>query len=394
MKRVLFLGGARYAFPLDPTSKKKFQMLREVGEIYVIGLTPGKRPLRFTQHAHFYLFPASPPPLVRYGLIFFGGPFLALWVILRHSVNILVAQSPYEGFAAAWAKVMAGWAGRRVSLVIESHGDFEANLFLQRKVRAPRLYRWLMPRVARFAFRHADVLRAVSYATRAQLEQWAPGKPLIQFPAWTDSEVFFHAGANREEIQKKLILYAGVLVPGKGVHHLIRAFHRVHMDFPEADLMIVGREANGDYARTLRKEVQGWGLHGRVRFLGEVSQAELARWMAQALVFVLPSLSEALGRVVFEAMLAGAPVIGSRVGGIPEMVQDGMTGFLVPPGDEDALADRLRWMLSHPEEAKAMGQRARAFARRFFSSEAYLRGYQRVFELAWRALKEDAGAPV
>ncbi|MGQ9663699.1 MAG: glycosyltransferase, partial [Kiritimatiellia bacterium] len=75
-------------------------------------------------------------------------------------------------------------------------------------------------------------------------------------------------------------------------------------------------------------------------------------------------------------------VIGSRVGGIPEMVQDGVNGFLVPPGDEEALADRLRWVLTHPDEVRAMGERAREFARSFFSTEAYVEGYRRLLAMA------------
>ena len=86
--------------------------------------------------------------------------------------------------------------------------------------------------------------------------------------------------------------------------------------------------------------------------------------MRRACVFVLPSMSEGLGRVVVEAMATGTPVIGSQVGGIPEMVEDGVTGFLVQPGDETMLAERLRWILEHPDEAWEMGRRAHAFAKR------------------------------
>ena len=131
--------------------------------------------------------------------MFVLGPFLALWLILRHGVQVLVAQSPYEGFAAALAKKVAGWCGCRVALVVENHGDFEESLFMQRRIRLPRLYRFLMRRVAGFTLKHADGLRAISRSTRAQLERWVPGKPLVQFPTWTDIEVFLQAGLNDEQ---------------------------------------------------------------------------------------------------------------------------------------------------------------------------------------------------
>jgi len=384
--KVCFIGGARYSQPLDKTSEKKWWLLSELGEMFVIGFSQDLRPRRFTQHAHFYLLPKFPMPVLRYLAMFTVGPALTLWLILRQGVRILVAQSPYEGFAAAVAKVLARLVGFQVVLIVENHGDFEVSLFLQRRVRCQNLYRWLMRRTARFALQHADLLRAISDSTRKQLETWSPGKPIVQFPTWTDIEVFLKAGES-DGAREPVILYAGVLIPRKGVHHLLRAFAKVAQEFPEVRLEIVGRDENPEYAEELRQEVFRLRLNGRVSFVGEVPQVELANQMRRSRVFVLPSLSEGLGRVVVEAMATGTPVIGSHVDGIPEIVQEGLTGFLVPPGDEEALAERLRWVLKHPQEAKAMGHRAREFARSFFSPEAYLAGYRRLFEMAEEVLK-------
>ncbi|GBC84985.1 GDP-mannose-dependent alpha-(1-6)-phosphatidylinositol monomannoside mannosyltransferase [bacterium HR11] len=385
MMKVAFLGGARYNQPLDATSAKKFKALASSGEMFVIGFSQDLRPRRFTQYARLYLLPKFPWPVLRYLSMFTAGPILALWLILRHGVQVLVAQSPYEGFAAAVAKVLARLFGRRTVLIVENHGDFEVSLFLQRRVRLPGVYRWLMRRTARFALRHADLLRAVSGATRQQLEAWAPGKPVVQFPTWTDIEAFLEAGC-RNGLREPIVLYAGVLIPRKGLHHLVRAFAKVALGFPEARLEIVGREENREYAEELRGEVARLGLDGRVSFVGEIPQAELAERMRRACVFVLPTYSEGLPRVVFEAMAVGIPVIASAVSGIPEVIQDGITGFLVPPGDEEVLAERLRWVLEHPQEAEAMGHRAREFACKFFSPEAYLAGYRRLFEMAQEVL--------
>jgi glycosyltransferase involved in cell wall biosynthesis len=380
--KVCFLGGARYSQPLDTTNEKKFRALKSLGELFVIGFSHDLRPRRFTEHAHFYLLPKLPLPLLRYVEMFILGPFLALSPIFRHGIQVLVVQSPYEGFAGALAKKVAGWFGYNVALVVESHSDFEENLFMQRCIRLPRWHRFLMRCIAEFALKQADVLRSISYSTRAQLERWVSAKPLVQFPTWTDIEVFLHAGLNNRNLPTEDILYAGVLTPLKGVHHLINAFSRIASEFPQARLLLVGHDENKHYAAKLEDQVKWHGLNERVLFIRKVPQADLAGWMCRACTFVLPSLSEGLGRVVVEAMATGRPVIGSQVGGIPEMVEDSITGFLVPPGDETSLAERLRWILEHPDEALEMGRRARAFAERFFSTEAYVAGYQRVFELA------------
>ena len=384
---VCFLGGARYSEPLDATSEKKFRALAALGHIFVIGFSKDAKPRRFTQHAHFYLLPYLPIPIVRYFLMFTFGPILALWCILRHKVSVLVAQSPYEGFAAALAKIIGGFLGRQVVLIMESHGDFEISLFLQRRILLPKVYRFLMRQTAHFALNHADLLRAVSNSTRAQLQKRASDKPLFQFMAWTDINVFFEAG--RDEVYRQDILYAGVLIPIKGIHHLLNSFARIALDFPAVRLILIGREEKKAYAAQLKGQVERLGLNGRVQFVGEVPQTELAQWMQRSIVFVLPSLSEALGRVVVEAMATGTPVIGSRVGGIPEMVQDGINGFLFLPGDEVSLAERLRWVFEHPTEVREMGCRARTFAQRFFSTEAHVHGYLQVFQKAQAILETD-----
>jgi glycosyltransferase involved in cell wall biosynthesis len=384
---ICFLGGARYSNPLDPTAEKKFRALAALGKICVIGFSPDSRPRRFTHQARFYLMPSLPLPVLRYLTMFSAGMLLALWCILRHGATVLVAQSPYEGAAAALAKIMARSVGRRVALVVENHADFEVSLFLQRRVSVPGLYRALMGLTARFALGQADVLRAVSGATMTQLKNWAPGKPIVQFTAWTDMETFLEAGERQQPDGKRnMLLFVGVLIPMKGVHFLLDAFASVSRSASEARLVIIGREENPGYADSLRKQARRLGLDGQVIFLPPMPQAELARCMAQAKALALPSLSEGLGRVVFEAMATGTPVIGSRVDGIPEMIIDGVNGFLVPPGDADALAQRLRWILEHHQEARTMGERARAFAQEFFSTDKYVRHYAQLFRLASQTL--------
>ena len=390
VKRIAFLGGARYDQPLDTTSQKKFQRLSDLGEIFVIGFSKDMAFRWFTEYAHFYLLPNWPFPMLRHLTFLSVGPLLALWLIFRHKVNILVAQSPYEGTAAAIAKSVAGWFCYKMALVIESHSDFEKDFFLQRNVRLSSIYRYLMRRAASFSLRRADVLRAISKPTREQLVKWAPGRPVFQFPAWTDMEAFWAAGEKVKEGKVSTdIVYVGVLIPRKGVHFLINAFTKVATEFPDAHLSIIGKADDVRYARALKAQAHSLGLTKRVIFLDAMPQLELAERMAKGIVLVLPSLSEGLGRVVFEAMAAGTPVIGSNVGGIPEMIQDGVTGFLIPPGDVDALTDRLRWVLRHPKESLEMGQKAREFARNFFSPNAYFDGYAQLFEAAVRSLKRE-----
>ena len=134
------------------------------------------------------------------------------------------------------------------------------------------------------------------------------------------------------------------------------------------------------------------GLDARVQFMGSMPQWDLAIRMAESSVLVLPSLSEGLGRVLIEALAARTPVIGSRVGGIPEIIEDCVTGFLIPPADENALAEKLRWILRNPDRCSEMGKSGRAFVQRFFSTERYVKGYKQIFDMVQPSIEDTEQA--
>jgi glycosyltransferase involved in cell wall biosynthesis len=162
------------------------------------------------------------------------------------------------------------------------------------------------------------------------------------------------------------VLFVGRLTPHKGLDRLITALPA------GATLTVAGtvghdrKPPESDYPALLRRLA-----HGRqVRFTGPVADADLPALFRGAAVFALPSveytcygrhvrISELLGLSMLEAMASGLPVVASRIGGVPEIVRDGETGFLVSPGDIDELRDRLALLLGDPALAADMGRRAR-----------------------------------
>lgn len=382
--RVCWVDTMRYTCPLSDSQAKKWQRLTgELGvEIHVTSFAPGLRPRHFTQGAHFYLWPALPLAPLRYLTAYLVAPLLVCWLILTRQVEVLIAHDPYIGAAAALAKNLGRLFGRRVGLVIETRGDLEQGLFMQRSLRLKALWRAFMRLTSAYALRHADALRAVSTSSAQQIQALAPNKPLMQFMSWTDADAFTQVVPAQPVSQRADLVYAGVLVPRKGVHILLEAFAQVQAQIAPAHLWLIGQPSNPDYAAELRQQVQRLNLSDRVTFIDAVPQAELARYMARARALVLPTFSEGLPKVIVEAMLCGTPVLASAVDGIPEIVQDGIQGYLVPPGDVPALADRLLYLYTGAD-VDALGQQARAFATRFFSPESYIRSYGQLFVLAW-----------
>ncbi|MCL4247692.1 MAG: glycosyltransferase [Anaerolineae bacterium] len=382
--RVCWLGGTRYAQPLSGDQARKWTALAPLADLWVIGFATGLRPRRFTQSAHFYLLPEFPLALLRHLTMFAFAPMVLLWIVWRHRVRVVIAQSPYEGAIGAFVKQLVRFFGLRLALVVENHGDFVVSLFQQRRVVSTSLYKRLMAASAAYALRHADVLRAVSNTAREQIETLAPETTLFQFMAWVDSQTFQETPRTCPLSQTQDVVYAGVLIPRKAVDVLIDAFACAAHVSEQARLYLVGKPDNVEYAQQLRAQVERLGLRDRVVFAGEVSRDELARYMGRARVLVLPSYSEGLARVLVEAMMCGTPVIGTRVSGTPEVIREGENGYLVPAGDAQALCAALEAVLRDPN-IEAMGARARAFAQEFFSEASYVEGHRQMIAVALAA---------
>ena len=187
-----------------------------------------------------------------------------------------------------------------------------------------------------------------------------------------------------------VVLFVGRLSPEKGLHTLIEAFARVAPKHPEAVLRLVGPDAvapreyiidlavddphlqalaafyEQDYPETLRTSVPE-ALANRVEFIGPVPHEDIDLHYRAAHILINPSYSESFGRSLIEGMSEGLPVIATRVGGMPEIVIDRQTGYLVEPGDVAALADAMDRLLVDPELRLRMGRQGWQRARDVFS---------------------------
>jgi glycosyltransferase involved in cell wall biosynthesis len=171
------------------------------------------------------------------------------------------------------------------------------------------------------------------------------------------------------------ILTVARLVPDKDHGTLIRAFRLAAAEHPGAELWLVG---DGHREQALRQLAAAALPPGQVRFFP--GQADLRPFFAQATLFALSSIHEACPNVVLEAMAAGLPVVATRVGGLPELVVPGETGWLVPPGDPAALAAALRGLLADPGTREAFGRAGHRRAARCFPLAAMVRSHEAVLE--------------
>jgi glycosyltransferase involved in cell wall biosynthesis len=179
-----------------------------------------------------------------------------------------------------------------------------------------------------------------------------------------------------------VIVMATRLQRGKGVHVFLEAAARVVTDHPEACFMIVGGTLFGldkDYALELRQQVDRLSLSPAVRFLG--FQPDVFRFLSAADIAVHSSIEpEPFGMALVEAMACSKPVIASDAGGPREIIENGVTGLLVPPKDAEHLAQAILNLLDDPDRRIRMGQAGAARVRDRFSAERMVRQLQGLYE--------------
>ena len=238
-----------------------------------------------------------------------------------------------DGLASIWLGQQLG-----IPVVLTALGS-DVNLLLDDPFVRPRIVR---------ALRRADAITAVSagLGRRIALEGLPPDRIAVTVNGVdTDQFIVSDRAASAQVLglpdHDRRILFVGKLERVKGVAYLVDAFARLAARDPHLVLYVVG---DGLERAALERQVATCGLAARVRFMGAAHPSRIPLWMGAADVFCLPSLHEGCPNVVLEAFASGRPVVASRVGGVPEMMQP-HTGLMAPPGDAEGLESALELAL-------------------------------------------------
>ena len=262
-------------------------------------------------------------------------------LLAQRRVEVLNIQSLT---GSVFPYLLLGSSGCRLVLT------FQGNEFFRLKPGRERLRRWLL----RFAIRRADQVVVVSANLAAEVARlWPPAADkTLEIPNGVPVAEF--GGPARPPGTAPYILSLARLNLLKGHDVLLQAFRTVADRVPQVRLVIAG---DGPERVRLRAVCLALGLKDRVTFVGEADRSRARELLAGCELLVLSSWSEGLPIVALEAMASGKAVIGTKVGGIPEIVADGDTGLLVPPGDSEALSKAILRLLDDPEARVAMGRR-------------------------------------
>jgi L-malate glycosyltransferase len=272
--------------------------------------------------------------------------------VRKHGIRLIHAFDPPTG-------IFTVILGRSWGLPVVSNHCFFRYLISQPSNSLLRIVDWFATRI---------VVNAEAIQRHLIQDFHVPAERIVVSHNGVETSVFFPQPSPRPEFFKDASLIIGsvcVLREEKRLETLLEAFARVLPTHPGIRLLIVG---DGPMHDTWSKRAQELGLSQTCRF--ERTTTDIPMWMRRMDVFVLTSRSEGFPNALLEAMACQCCVVASDVGGVPEMVEDGRSGFLFPAGDVEALAQRLMMIADNPDLRLQSASAAAARAREVFSMEA------------------------
>lgn len=291
-----------------------------------------------------------------------------LQLSLKHGrYDVIVAYGPYRtGFAGYILRLLTN-----SRLILEIPGNPRMTHQFDRSS-IGRLKRSVGPRLVSFLTRRADHLR-LRYPGQLSNADTHTSQVSV-FPSFIPVETIPRSADTTE----RYIFFMGYPWHLKGVDVLIRAFNRISPKHPGVKLKIVGHCADRSPYITLAAN------NPNIEFHGPMPHDDAMRLMAGCSVFVLPSRTDAIARVLLEALAAERPVIASRVDGIPYYIQDGVTGLLFTPEDDAELSEKLHTLLSNGEVARSIARAGHMYVQSELSEKRYAETFRDMVELTLR----------
>ena len=226
---------------------------------------------------------------------------------------------------------------------------------------------WVLRKLLRVFFQRACLILALNQGARENVLACGAEATRVQPALWgvwgADMQEFTPRAA-RDADAPPTILFAGRLHPEKGIFILLDAFKLVLQKVPNARVVLAGA---GPARAQITEQIRAQNLSANIEMLGAIKNRDMARVFQRADVLCAPSVTtrkwaEQVGASALQAMACGVPIVSTRSGSIPEFVPDGVAGILVAEQDAAALADALLFVLSDPSRARALSERARAYA--------------------------------
>ncbi len=294
-----------------------------------------------------------------------------VWRLERSAGRFDVVEAPnFRGEGYFYSRRPGGVFGTRLSTPSREYGRLGGGAVADR---IKRLHWGLRDRLECAQIERSDYVISNSRANGQLVGAYCRSRPPREVVVIAHGIRVDAGPPPRRARQDRYILCVTKFEPRKGVEHLVRAFEEIAQAHADVTLVIVGRDTRrwGLFGSHRARCMAGVGAAARrrIEILDFVEEEELEALYAGCELFVAPSLYESFGLVFLEAMRHARPVVGCRAGGVPEVVEDGVTGILVAPGSPRDLAEAVGSLLSDPGAGRAMGEAGRRRLEELFDRE-------------------------
>ncbi len=351
------------------------ELSRRGHEVHFISYAHPFRLPHFMERVYFHEVEVARYPLFEYSPYSLALAAMMHEVTLREKLDLLHVHYAIPHATSAWiAKEMLG-RDNEIKIITTLHGT---DITLVGQERS-------FGEITRFSIARSDGLTAVSQYLKCETVKHfrVPEENIQVIPNFVDPKRYDrdHYPCRRKALVQegeKLVMHISNFRPVKRVQDVIRIFHRISREVP-ARLVLIG---DGPDRPLAVDEAESLGIGDRVIFLGK--QDSVAEILACADLFLLPSSSESSGLVALEAMASGVPVVATAVGGVPEVVVDGVTGALAPIGAVEEMGDAGIELLADPDRWKAASDAARQISVERFGVHAVVPLYENYYERVLR----------
>ena len=374
MKNVLFIAPTTYNLPLDDNMQKKFEYLSQVCNLNVVAFANEKREISF-ENARLYFFKKTKNRFYNYFKILIVSLFSISKIIQNNNIEIVCFQDPVSSFLSM---LIVKSRYKNVKVIVETHGDFIETLGLEKNLLFPGVYKYIFMKLSRYTINNADIIRAVSSSTEAQVRKINKEKSIVRFPAWVDFDDFKDIQINRNAQEKFQILFIGSVTDRKKPHLIVEAMNLINKD--NIEFLIVGPTPNLKYLDSLKNLINSYSLVDNIKFFGSVDRKRVKTFYSEVNLMILPSVSEGLARVIFESQATACPVLVTDAPGMGDIVIEGQTGYIFESNSIESLASKIKEVEENYEEAIHIGSNAKDFILSNYSAENFKFSFKKIFD--------------
>lgn len=376
MNNVLFVSPTVYSNPISKDIQKKFQSLSKVCNPIVFAFSE-KKSSSFVEGVGTIFNKKNKNRFLNYLKIIFLFLFRIPKIVKDQNIEIVCLQDPITGFFAVLSLKIRKFP---VKIIVETHGDFIDTIGLEKNLLLPKFYISIFTLFAKYSINNADSIRSISEFTEKQVKEFGYSGLFVRFPAWINIDTYLNADENRSYKDTFKIIFVGSVTDRKNPDLIVKALEPIDKNL---SLEIIGSTPNSKYLEKLQNSIINSKHSERIKMTPFIDSQELISKYSTANLFILPSKSEGLGRVIIEAQSTACPVLISSDTGMTDLVIENETGFIFENNNEIDLTEKLKFIIENYEHATQTGVNARLFVKENFSTENFEFGYKKLFDTVW-----------